>query len=679
MTEPRPSFPFSAIVGQEVLKRALILSAIDPSLGGVLIRGEKGTAKSTAARALAHLLPPIQVVDGCSFGCDPVPDARHCAACESRAAEGSLPAHAAAVPFVDLPIGATEDRVLGTLDLGQAIKAGERRFEPGLLARAHRGILYVDEVNLLPDHLVDALLDAAATGVHTVEREGISLSHPAELLLVGTMNPEEGDLRPQLLDRFALAVHVSGPTSIPERTEIVRRRVAFDADPRGFFARWRQSDTAERERVAGARARLAQVCVPDDRLDLIARISIETGVEGVRADIVMYRAARALAAYEGRRVVDAEDVRRAAELALPHRRRDPLDEGAASEADVESILREHQERRRDDQALPEAPDPAMPPGPSGPSSDTPEAAAPDWAGEHADDNVIAPDPLPELPTRPPPRAAERARLHATATPSATARRGRPRVPAEAGAHVRSAPAGELRCASHALDLPATLRAAVRAHAYAGAAPLSIAREDLRFKLRAVSLSVRVLFVVDASGSMAARQRMAAAKGAVLALLGDAYRARDQVGLLAFRGPAPRLLLPFTRGGPRAKRLLRDLPGGGRTPLAQALQLADRLFCQARPPESTRILVLVSDGRANVPVAGGEPFATALETADRLRRSGVSSLVVDAESGQVRLGRARQLAAALGAPCVALGGGPDASRALAMAIRRVRSQSQRPPR
>ncbi|MHB1559681.1 MAG: ATP-binding protein, partial [Isosphaeraceae bacterium] len=312
-------YPFAALVGQEPLKTALLLIAIDPAIGGVLIRGEKGTAKSTAARALAALLPPLRLVPGCPFHCDPTAPALSCPHCGDTL-DRERPAIEGSVPFVELPLGATEDRVLGSLDLERALHEGRRAFQPGLLAAAHRGILYVDEVNLLPDHLVDVLLDAAAMGVNVVQREGVSISHPARFLLVGTMNPEEGELRPQLLDRFGLMVEVSGPRETSRRVEVVRRRIAFEADPAEFEERWREEQARLRATIVAARERLVDVVLGDELLVLICELCCELGVEGLRADIAMHRTACALAALAGRTAVTAEDVREAAELVLPHRR-----------------------------------------------------------------------------------------------------------------------------------------------------------------------------------------------------------------------------------------------------------------------------------------------------------------------------------------------------------------------
>jgi len=314
----RTPYPFSAIVGQEPMKTALMLNAVNPRLGGVLIRGEKGTAKSTAVRALASLLPEVDVVQGCAFGCSPHDRGGFCPECLDR---GDLPVGRRRVRVVDLPVGATEDRVLGTLDMEAAIRKGERRFEPGILAEANGGFLYVDEVNLLDDHLVDVLLDAAAMGRNTVEREGVSYSHPSRFVLVGTMNPEEGELRPQLLDRFALCVSVEGIADVDSRVEVVRRRAAYDDDPEAFVQSWQDQDRELAERIESARAVLPRVEATDDMLRRIAEISLSLGVDGHRADIVMLQAARTLAALDGREAVELADVRRAGEMALPHRMR----------------------------------------------------------------------------------------------------------------------------------------------------------------------------------------------------------------------------------------------------------------------------------------------------------------------------------------------------------------------
>jgi magnesium chelatase subunit I len=326
------AFPFSAIVAQEEMKLALLIAAIDQSIGGVLVFGDRGTGKSTAVRALAALLPKMQVVVGCRYGCDPAADRSHCVeGCVARDGKSKAQSRAAPVPVVDLPLGVTEDRVVGALDLERALAQGVKAFEPGLLARAHRGFLYIDEVNLLEDHIVDLLLDVAASGENVVEREGLSIRHPAKFVLVGTGNPEEGELRPQLLDRFGLSVEVKTPGDIAIRIEVVRRRDTFDRDPDAFVQKWKAEDGRVRKRIVAARAGLPAVTVPDTALERAAELCMRLGVDGLRGELTLIRAARALASLEGDDVVTDAQLRRVAPSALRHRlRRNPLDEAGSS-------------------------------------------------------------------------------------------------------------------------------------------------------------------------------------------------------------------------------------------------------------------------------------------------------------------------------------------------------------
>lgn len=642
----RPVFPFTALIGQERMKRALILNAVNPRLGGVLIRGEKGTAKSTAVRALAGLLPEIEVVIGCHYGCDPARPDDWCADCQER--PQPLPTASRRVPIVNLPVGATEDRLTGTIDIEEAIASGRRRFEPGLLAAAHRGILYVDEVNLLNDHLVDVLLDVAAMGTNYVEREGISLSHPAQLILVGTMNPEEGDLRPQLLDRFALAVEVQGLADRAERAEVVRRRIAFEEDPVGFVARWQEAERAERERILAARTLLPSILLDDRMLDLITHLCCDFQVDGLRADIVMYKTAATLAAYAGRRRVVEEDVRDAAELALLHRRRrQPFEQPRLDPGDLDRSIDRHRSE--------------TPPQPDQPRDDELSAAPPDRppadasADEPAGDGpaeeqvVAAGDPYAVRTLAGAPIRAER--------PKRAGRRARIRTRDGQGAYVRAAPAGT---PVRDLALDATVRAAAphqkrRRAAEPDGPALRVRPSDVREKVRETRAGNVILFAVDASGSMAARRRMAAAKQAVLSLLLDAYQKRDRVGLISFRGSAADLLLAPTTSVDLAERRLQTLPTGGRTPLVHALQLGLRAFekHRANHPEDVPLLLLVSDGRANVPLGAGDPAAQALALAGEIRARGIQAVVVDTETGPVRLGLCRPLSEALGALYVPL--------------------------
>lgn len=353
--ERQAVFPFTAIVGQERMKRALILNAVSPRIGGVLIRGERGTAKSTAARGLAALLPDIDVVADCRFGCDPDRPDQWCDDCRTRHADGMLPVASRRTPFVDLPVSATEDRVVGTLDIEKAIQKGEKHFESGVLASANRGLLYVDEVNLLDDHVVDLLLDSAAMGVNVVEREGISFTHPAKFVLVGSMNPEEGDLRPQLLDRFAFAVQIGGLLDTRQRVQIMERRIAFEVDPQGFAKQWAAAEQRLSERIARARVTVNKVRYSQHNLASIAGLTASMKVDGHRADLVILRGAQAHAAFSGRNAIQNEDILLAAELALPHRIKGrPFQDSSVALHDLEERLEQTESEWAESDAVEES-------------------------------------------------------------------------------------------------------------------------------------------------------------------------------------------------------------------------------------------------------------------------------------------------------------------------------------
>ncbi|MCG6205157.1 magnesium chelatase ATPase subunit I [Rhodopseudomonas sp. HC1] len=324
-------FPFSAIVGQEEMKLALLIAAVDQKVGGVLAFGDRGAGKSTAVRALAALLPKMKTVVGCRYNCDPDQPERYCEECKEKAKHGKVKTAQVPVPVVDLPLGATEDRVVGALDLERALAKGEKAFEPGLLARAHRGFLYIDEANLLEDHLVDLLLDVAASGENVVEREGLSIRHPARFVLVGTGNPEEGELRPQLLDRFGMSVEVKTPDTLPERIEVVRRRDSFENDPAAFIETWTKEEGKLRRKITQAKERLPDVSVPDAALERAAKLCMTLGTDGLRGELTLMRAARALAALEHDKIVTDDHLKRIAPSALRHRlRRNPLDDAGSS-------------------------------------------------------------------------------------------------------------------------------------------------------------------------------------------------------------------------------------------------------------------------------------------------------------------------------------------------------------
>ncbi|MHB1431673.1 MAG: ATP-binding protein, partial [Streptosporangiaceae bacterium] len=596
----RTGFPFSAVVGMEDMRLALVLNAVEPAIGGVLVRGEKGTAKSTMVRALATVLPGVATVAGCRFSCDPaVPEPD----CPDGPHERQAPAAARPARLVELPVGASEDRLVGALDIERALTEGVKAYEPGLLADAHRGVLYVDEVNLLHDHLVDLLLDAAALGTCYVEREGISVRHPARFLLVGTMNPEEGELRPQLLDRFGLTVEAAAPRDPATRAEVIRRRLAYDSDPGAFTARWAGAEAALAHRIVAARERLSEVVLPDSALRQVAAVCAAFGVDGLRADIVTARAAMAHAAWQGRAEVSAEDIRAAARLALPHRRRrQPFDAPGIAEQDLDRAMAEagdggpeddDPDDGRPDDGRPDdgRPDDGAPGGAGHDGSDSrdrgsggsastggqPAAgeAGPDrsqGAGEHqaparsrtspaggrdgaGDGPAAAPGPVFQV-----------RRLDVRGTGAGTpGRRSRART---SYGRVTGARAPRERLTR--IHLTATLAAAAphqRARGRAAPSPLLLRRADLREPEMEGREGNLVLFVVDASGSMAARSRMGAVKGAVLSLLVDAYQRRDKVGMVTFRGSGAQVLLPPTSSVEAAAARLAALPTGGRTPLA----------------------------------------------------------------------------------------------------------------
>jgi magnesium chelatase subunit D len=683
-TEPR--FPFTAIVGQIPMKRALLLNAINPKIGGVLIRGKKGTAKSTAVRSLAALLPEVTVVRGCPYSCPPEVRQGLCQWCQPGS-DALAVTHQ--VRIVDLPVGATEDRLVGSLDIEEAIKTGAKSFEPGLIAAAHRGVLYIDEVNLLNDHLVDVLLDAAAMGRNYVEREGISISHNAEFILVGTMNPEEGDLRPQLLDRFGLAVEVDGALAAEERREVVKRRIAFESDPFRFMARWQEAEEKERERLRRSQQLLPKVKVGDDILELITDICAEYQVDGLRGDIVMYKTASTIAAYEGRTEVSVEDVREAAQMALLHRqRRQPFQQPHLVTEQLDSMIDEHQNRPRDRE-------------PENPSSDSDDRSDGDSDPSNLEDQDSAPpddspspgsgpqeqwfetgDPysVQSLQLQPPDRHARQAAGGRATTVSGSS------IGRYVGARV---PQGEVTD----LALDATLRAAApyqlrrREASNDSLTPAFLIKPwDVREKVRETKTGSLILFVVDASGSMGAQRRMVAVKGAILSLLLDAYQRRDRVALISFRGHQADLLLPPANSVDLAQMYLQEMPTGGRTPLSRGLYLALEVLETEwlKDRQVLPLLVLLSDGRANVAMSGSEsskgsnnssPAEEAKAIASLIQEKRIPSVVIDTEVGFIQLGLAQSIAEAMGAHYVKL----DDLRAnkLAEAVRYQLSTAEQP--
>ena len=602
---PPPVYPFSAVVGHDRLRLALVLCAVRPDIGGVLIRGEKGTAKSTAVRGLAHVLSAAFAVSGEHGG-----------------------------QLVELPIGATEDRVVGSLDLQKVLRDGEHAFSPGLLARAHRGVLYVDEVNLLHDHLVDVLLDAAAMGRVHIERDGVSHSHDARFVLIGTMNPEEGELRPQLLDRFGLTVDVAASRDVDIRAEVIRSRLAYEADPVAFAERYAAADADLATQIAKARALIADVVLPDNELRRIAALCAAFDVDGMRADLVVARTAVAHAAWRSSTVVGEEDIRVAAELALPHRRRrDPFDDPGLDPDRLDEAMEQAAE------ATDGPPDPEPEPDPPGGGTDPGDASEGQQRQQKSSSRSGQ--------SAPP---AQTFKTRALVVPGvgegAPGRRSRARN--RTGTVISVTEDVE---AGHGMHVFATLLNAAGRQRRPGA--VRPEPDDVRRAVREGREGNLVIFVVDASGSMAARDRMSAVSGATLSLLRDAYQRRDKVAVITFRGQDARVLLPPTGSVYIASRRLARFDTGGKTPLAQGLLAARDMVVRERARDRARrsLVVVLTDGRAT---GGPDPLGRARAAAARLVAEGAAAVVVDCETSYIRLDLAQDLARQLGAPSVRLG-------------------------
>ncbi|NYE36663.1 magnesium chelatase subunit D [Nocardioides cavernae] len=653
-------YPLSAVVPSkdsgDDMTLALVLTTISPEVGGVLVRGEKGTAKSTTVRALASVLPPIEVVAGDRFSSAP----------GDTSPDGPAPDHAwpldaetetRPVRLVELPVGATEDRVLGSLHLSKVLADGVAEYEPGLLARAHRGILYVDEVNLLHDHLVDLLLDAAAMGRSTVERDGVSVAHAARFVLVGTMNPEEGELRPQLLDRFGLTVEIAAPRDPRLRAEVVRRRLAFDADPHAFVGSYADAERALTDRIAAARKLLPEVELTDAVLTKVAEVCAAFEVDGMRADIVTTRTAVAHAAWNGRTTVTRADIRQAALLALPHRRRrNPFDAPGLDEELLDQVLGNEEPEPEPEPPGPQpdgdGPDGEGPDGESdldtGPGGPTRSSGGDEGPGRSPEGDGEGLDTGPGGPTRPPgdgqavvasladPYKVRRFEVHGTGAGESGKRS---RALTSNGRRAGNDPTG-----AGGLHLVETIRAAAphqRARGREGGR-IRFEQQDLRTARREGREANLVLFCVDASGSMAARKRMEQVKTAILSLLLDAYQRRDKVGLVTFRAGGADVALPPTHSVDIAAKRLADLPAGGRTPLAEGLlQAAEVLRVEkVRDPRRRPLLIVITDGRAT---HGEGAVPRSRQAAQWIAEQGTTAIVVDCEQGPMRMGLAGQLA------------------------------------
>jgi len=724
-----PGYPFSAIVGQESMKLALILNAINPHIGGLLVKGERGTAKSTAVRAFAHVLPEIEVVAGCPYSSDPSDLPNLCNFCgngvgESRSGlkasereidivvscrtplspfatmvpehgsfwggvracnscEGTNPAQSLAlggrtgqlgpglrgddgrekglpgfsgqelpvlgavsrrrrVRVVELPLNVSEDMVIGGLDFSASIRDGKRAFQPGLVARAHRGILYIDEVNLLPDHLVDLILDVCASGENVVQREGISHHHPARFILVGTMNPEEGELRPQLLDRFGLCVDVRGEQDLESRIEVLRRRDSFDRNPGAFVKEFENEESRLRERISNARDILPKTLVSSLMKRMIADLCLHHNVAGHRADLVIENAARALAAWEGRHEAILEDVCQAANLALPHRSRvlAPIEDSSPGNVAAKSpnIMRRLQDLFEEY-----------------PEQEPAQAAPRDSRGDTVE---LGPVRKPRLALDLPEaifeigqtfKVKEIGHLPDKLFRERSGKRSRTRTRHKKGRYVRST----AQRLTDDIALDATLRAAAphqfKRKKHDGLL-VTIWDEDIREKVREARTGNFLLFLVDASGSMAAKGRMVASKGAIMSLLKDAYQKRDRVAMISFRQQEAIVNLPPTGSIHLAGKLLKELPVGGKTPLAAGLHKGQAVLRNVllKDPACRPILIILTDGKANESVGRGDPFWEAMSVAKVLALDKrIKSIVVDAEEDRgFRYGWSARLAEVL---------------------------------
>lgn len=598
-------FPFAAVVGQDGIKKALLIAAVNPKAGGVLITGEKGSAKSTLVRGLSQVIPQMQVVD--------------------------------------LPLNATEDMVFGSLDMEQAIVAGKRRFSSGILAKAHNHILYIDEVNLLQRELTNAILDVAASGIQVVEREGISDSHEARFIMVGTMNPEEGELPAQFLDRFGLYVAVTGEKGVKERVEVLQRILAFERNTAEFCQKYEGLNQELCQQVVKAREMIDQVSIPDAMMQLAAQISAQAYCAGHRAEIFLLEAAKAIAVLAGRNYILPLDMQEAAAFVLPHRMRQQPEQPRQEQ--------QPQENQGEDQQNQE------------PSDDT-HSQLPD---EQNSESVDSSQDIPQEPAREKQEGEQRKEQEETAAGKllsignialalqkrqarqGSGKRTLTKTHSREGRYVRSCiptkPVTDL-----AFD--ATLRAAApyQLTREKGMCCIKICQEDLRQKVREKRIGSTFLFVVDASGSMGARHRMKAVKGAILSMLQDAYQKRDKVGMIAFRRQTAEILLPVTRSVELAEKSLQHLPTGGKTPLAEGLYTALTMLTAMRrlDKDVEPVMVLVTDGRANAGAkAGQDAVSEALQAARLLSEVRVHSLVIDTEQDFIKLGIAAKIAQALG--------------------------------
>ncbi|TFG02963.1 MAG: VWA domain-containing protein [Promethearchaeota archaeon] len=621
------TYPFTAIVGQDLMKLALILNAINPKIGGVLIKGTKGTAKSTAVRALADLLPEINVIKDCSFNCNPNNLKESCHACQHKILENKLDENnieSRKMRVINLPINATEDRVVGTIDIKKALEEGLKALEPGILAEANRNILYIDEVNLLADNVADVLLDSAAMGINIIEREGISIHHPSNFILVGTMNPEEGNLRPQLLDRFGLSVEAKPILEIDKRVQIIKYAEQYHIDPHEFHDRFEHEQKLLREKIVKARKIIDKVQISEDQLNKIAQLSVQLEIDSHRADITINLTAKTIAAFNGREDVNENDIKTAAKLALAHRvRKLPFEENIIDENEIDNMFNEQEKKE----------DKVRPPSES---KELKEDIITNTKERifGINNSINANNVLDKKRIKKKMNTSGQRLLHPTQD--------------KKGKYVSGQKPKNFNFATSSdIAVLQTLNTAAleseNKEAIKNGNKLNVKREHIHTKKRVGKSSYLIIFCVDASGSMGANDRMEAVKGVIFSLLQSNYVYRDKVSLVVFRGEKAKVVLPPTRSTDLAYKLLKEIPTGGTTPLVTGLSKALRIALEEKRKNTGYIplIILISDARGNVYF--NDPFKDIINIGKEIRKNNLDMIIIDTEATDVKIGINKKLA------------------------------------
>ncbi|OBR96983.1 MULTISPECIES: putative cobaltochelatase [Clostridium] len=648
----RVVYPFTAIIGQEKMKKALILNAINTNVGGVLIFGEKGTAKSTTVRSLAALLPEINVVKDCFYNCNPEDKKHLCDNCKEHINNGELlKTVSRKIPIIELPISTTEDRLIGSLDFEYAIKNGKCKFSPGILGEANNGIIYIDEVNLLDDRIVDLLLDAAAMGINVVERENISFSHPAHFILIGTMNPEEGDLRPQLLDRFGICVEVKGIKDPFERIKVIKNREAFDKDPIRFNEKYVNEEQELREKIIQAKNFINKVVISDKILKFIAELCMKAFVQGHRADIFMEETSRTIAAYYGHKEVTEEDVKEASELVLLHRIKKP---SQSQKQQKKSDKNDDHKKNKENQDLKKNRDGNKKTSSSNknnktnPNIDNKFFDGSDLDQDGQESQSSSGDKKFVFSIGNPFQVKSIANVRDRVIRKGSGRRSYTKTSSKVGRYIKSTITD-----NNDLAIDATLRASApyQIYRFHKDAAVAIESHDIRYKLREKHIGNFILFVVDASGSMGVQKRMIETKGAILSLLLDTYQKRDKIGMIVFKDDSAEVILPPTSSVELAYKLLEKMPTGGKTPLSAGLYKAYKLskFEILKDPDISPILVVISDGKGNVSMGEDKPLNEVEKIAADIKEDErITTLVIDVEKENlVTFGLAKKLSQNIG--------------------------------